>query len=69
MRNALAEHENEGVDLMMAERLCDLEYADDLACLSDTAESAQLILGRLAKAVILFGRYNDPPHLGGHYLG
>ena len=27
MRNALAEHETVGVDLVMGERLCDLEYA------------------------------------------
>ena len=30
MHNALAEHETVGVDLVMGERLCDLEYADDV---------------------------------------
>ena len=55
MRTALAEHEAVGVDLVMGERLCDLEYADDVVCLFDTAESAQLISDRLAKAVIPFG--------------
>ena len=55
MRTALAEHETAGVDLVMGERLCNLEYADDVVCLFDTAESAQLILDRLARAVIPFG--------------
>ena len=55
MRTALAEHETVGVDLVMSERLCDLEYADDVVCLFDTAESAQFILDRLARAVIPFG--------------
>ena len=39
----------------MGERLCDLEYADVVACLLDTAESVQLMLDRLARAVIPFG--------------
>ena len=55
MRNALAEHETVGVDLVMGGRLGDLEYADDVVCLFDTAESAQLILDRLTRAVIPFG--------------
>ena len=55
MRNVLAKHETVEVDLVMGERLCDLEYADDVVCLLDTAESAQLILDRLARAVIPFG--------------
>ena len=55
MRNALAERETVGVDLMMGEQLCDLEYVGDVVCLFHTAESAQLILDRLARAVIPFG--------------
>ena len=53
--NTLTEHENVKVDLVMDERLCNLEYADNVVCLLDTAENAQLILDRLARAVILFG--------------
>ena len=41
--------------LVMGEWLCDLEHADDVVCLFDTAESAQLILDRLVRAVIPFG--------------
>ena len=55
MRNSLTEHETVGVDLVMGERLCDLEYADDVVCFYDTAESAQLILDRLTGAIIPFG--------------
>ena len=55
MRNALAEYETVGVDLVMGERLCDLEYADGVVCLFDTAESAQPIFDRLARAVIPCG--------------
>ena len=29
MHTALAEHETVGIDLVIGERLCDLEYADD----------------------------------------
>ena len=31
VHNALEEHENTGVDLVISERLCDSEYADDTA--------------------------------------
>ena len=56
MHNALTAHENVGSELVMGEKLRDLEHPDDAMCLFDTAEIAQLSLIRLARAFALFGK-------------
>ena len=47
MHNALAEHENVEVELVMGERLGALEHADDAVCLFDTVESAKHCMDRV----------------------
>ena len=42
-------------ELVMGERLWDLEYGCDVVCLFDTAESAHLISDRLVRVIIPFG--------------
>ena len=53
--SALEEHERMKAELVTSERLCDLKYADGVVCLFGAAESEQLTLNGLAKAVTPFG--------------
>ena len=58
MHNVSAE--NVGVELVMNERLYDLEYTDDVVCLFNTAGNAQFALFRLVRAVTPFGMCFSP---------
>ncbi|THD28033.1 Acyl-CoA:glycerol-3-phosphate acyltransferase [Fasciola hepatica] len=55
LENALRNLQDTGVELGNNEKLCDLDYADDLVCLFECTEHAQSALDRLAKAVAPFG--------------
>ena len=52
---ALKDLHDVGVEIAPGDGLCDLEYADDIICLFESAESAQLVLDKLGEAVKPFG--------------
>ncbi|CAH8584460.1 unnamed protein product [Dicrocoelium dendriticum] len=61
MEIAFTGHELEGVELLLGERLLDLEYADDIALICDSSQACQAALDKLALAVSRFGLCFAPP--------
>ena len=55
LQNALSGLPNGGVELLPGNRVFDLEYADDIALLSDNTQAAQQALNRLAIEVSRYG--------------
>jgi hypothetical protein len=60
LKSALEGLDGCGVDLLPGDRLCDLDYADDIALLGDDTQAAQTALDRLAVEASHFGMYFAP---------
>lgn len=55
MVDALDDLRDARVEMANVEKLCDLDYLDDLVSLFGSTEDAQCVLNRLSRAVVRFG--------------
>ena len=49
-----------GVEIAQGDRICDLEYADDIVCLFESVDAAQAALNRLKESVLPYGMRFSP---------